>query len=72
MLCGVLSQGILYEGDAIQVGPDTSGKFHAAKIDSIRRNKQPVFVIRPGEAASIAVSFSSPKDVISLRRVCIT
>jgi GTPase len=68
VLCGILTQGVMSEGDAVQIGPDSSGAFHLGKIDSIRRNKQPVMVIRPGEAASVAVSFVSPTNVNSLRR----
>uniref|UniRef100_A0A1I7VG43 Tr-type G domain-containing protein n=1 Tax=Loa loa TaxID=7209 RepID=A0A1I7VG43_LOALO len=56
VVCGVLTEGILREKDAIQIGPFKDGNYHIGKIESIRRNKQPVRFVRSGEAASMALA----------------
>lgn len=56
-MCGLLTEGIINEGDKIKIGPDLNGLYHPGKVESIHRNKQPVRSIKPGEAASLAVSF---------------
>lgn len=56
VVCGVLTDGILREKDAIQIGPFKDGNYHSGRIESIRRNKQPVRFVRPGEAASMALA----------------
>uniref|UniRef100_A0A0R3RSY2 Tr-type G domain-containing protein n=1 Tax=Elaeophora elaphi TaxID=1147741 RepID=A0A0R3RSY2_9BILA len=56
VVCGVLMGGILREKDAVQIGPFKDGNYHIGRIETIRRNKQPVHFVRPGEAASIALA----------------
>lgn len=55
--CGMLTEGRLTEGESVMVGPAKDGRFYLASIDSIRRSKQPVRSVFPGEAASIAIRF---------------
>lgn len=67
-MCGVLTDGILRENDAIQIGPFKDGNYHIGRIESIRRNKQPVRFLRPGEAASMALALDEIY-VQNIRRV---
>ncbi|WKY12143.1 hypothetical protein Q1695_003601 [Nippostrongylus brasiliensis] len=53
---GMLSEGRLQEGDAVLVGPYRDGSFEKAYIGSIRRSRQPVQAVLPGEAVSIALT----------------
>ncbi|KAK0408609.1 hypothetical protein QR680_004053 [Steinernema hermaphroditum] len=64
---GYLTEGILREGDRIRIGPDTAGQYFGAKIGSIRRNRQPVRSVHPGEAATIAIRREEGMEV-QLRR----
>lgn len=57
VVCGLLTEGVLYVGDRMKIGPTRTGEYQEGRVGSIRRNKQPVFSITPGEAASIAVNF---------------
>lgn len=68
MVCGVLTDGILREKDAVQIGPFKDGNYRTGRIESIRRNKQPVRFLRPGEAASMALAVDETY-VQSIRRV---
>ncbi|KHN86488.1 GTP-binding protein 2 [Toxocara canis] len=70
VVCGMLTDGVLSEEDRIQLGPDRNGAYHIGKVESIRRNKQPVRSIKPGEAASVALSFEHPLEaaVADIRR----
>ncbi|VDK73976.1 unnamed protein product [Litomosoides sigmodontis] len=67
VVCGVLTDGILREKDAVQIGPFKDGNYHLGRIESIRRNKQPVRFLRPGEAASLALAVDE-MYVQSIRR----
>uniref|UniRef100_F1KSM9 GTP-binding protein 2 n=1 Tax=Ascaris suum TaxID=6253 RepID=F1KSM9_ASCSU len=62
VVCGMLIDGVLSEDDRIRLGPDRNGAYHVGKVDSIRRNKQPVRSIKPGQAASVALSFEHPLE----------
>ncbi|VDO24056.1 unnamed protein product [Haemonchus placei] len=64
---GMLSSGRLQEGDAVLVGPYKDGSFERAFIGSIRRSRQPVQAVLPGEAVSIALNRRS-KTSQPLRR----
>jgi GTPase len=64
VVCGLLNEGVLYVGDRIKIGPTRNGNYQEGRVCSIRRNKQPVFSILPGEAASIAISFDEKNVVI--------
>ncbi|MCP9264787.1 GTP-binding protein 2 [Dirofilaria immitis] len=67
VVCGVLMDGVLREKDSVQVGPFRDGNYHIGRVESIRRNKQPVCFVRPGEAASVALALDKIY-VESLRR----
>lgn len=71
VVCGMLIDGVLSEDDRIRLGPDRNGAYHVGKVDSIRRNKQPVRSIKPGQAASVALSFEHPLEaaLADIRRV---
>lgn len=64
VVCGLLMEGVLYVGDRMKIGPSRTGEYQEGRIGSIRRNKQPVFSISPGEAASVAINFDQPNVVI--------
>lgn len=66
-MCGVLTDGVLNEKDVVQIGPFKDGSYRIGSIESIRRNKQPIRSIRPGEAASLALALNESNE--SIRRV---
>ncbi|ETN82282.1 elongation factor Tu GTP binding domain protein [Necator americanus] len=64
---GMLSEGRLQEGDPVLLGPYKDGSFEKAYIGSIRRSRQPVQAVLPGEAVSVALNRRS-KGSLPLRR----
>uniref|UniRef100_A0A1I7ZC12 Tr-type G domain-containing protein n=1 Tax=Steinernema glaseri TaxID=37863 RepID=A0A1I7ZC12_9BILA len=64
---GYLTEGVLREGDRIRIGPDSCGHYFQAAIKSIRRNRQPVRSVHPGEAATIAIKKEQTME-LQLRR----
>ncbi|KAI1719544.1 elongation factor tu GTP binding domain-containing protein [Ditylenchus destructor] len=69
VVCGILSEGIIHQGQSIQIGPDKEGCYAKGVVESIHRNKQPVPKIcaETPMAVSFRISFISPmKD--SLKR----
>ncbi|CAI5453385.1 unnamed protein product [Caenorhabditis angaria] len=68
---GMLSEGQLHEGANVLVGPTKDGMFHEASIGSIRRSRQAVACVNPGEAASIALNVER-KDVVLRRGMVIS
>ncbi|TKR70107.1 hypothetical protein L596_022171 [Steinernema carpocapsae] len=64
---GYLTEGVLREGDEIRIGPGSCGVYVSARISSIRRNRQPVRSVYPGETATIAFKGNQLVDV-QLRR----
>ncbi|VDM58510.1 unnamed protein product [Angiostrongylus costaricensis] len=64
---GMLWSGRLQEGDSVLVGPYRDGSFERASIGSIRRSRQPVQAVLPGEAVSIALHRRSEPS-LPLRR----
>lgn len=55
VLSGTLFRGIVKEQDELLLGPDESGNFHPVQVNSIHRNRSPCRVVRPGQAATLAV-----------------
>ncbi|XP_022258408.1 GTP-binding protein 2-like isoform X2 [Limulus polyphemus] len=53
---GLLTQGIIKEGDSTSVGPLEDGSFFPVKITSIHRHKTPCRVVRAGESATLALA----------------
>lgn len=72
VVCGLLTEGVLCVGNRMKIGPTASGSYQLARVGSIRRNKQPVFSILPGEAASIAVTFDVETVAINRGMVMIS
>lgn len=64
---GMLSSGRLQEGETVLVGPYKDGSFEKVQIGSIRRCRQPVQAVLPGEAVSLALNRRS-KTSYPLRR----
>ncbi|CAI2354613.1 unnamed protein product [Caenorhabditis sp. 36 PRJEB53466] len=62
---GMLSEGQLHEGADVLVGPLKDGSFEKVAVGSIRRSRQAVACVNPGEAASISLNLP---DGIILRR----
>ncbi|CAB01578.1 Tr-type G domain-containing protein [Caenorhabditis elegans] len=62
---GMLSEGQLHEGADVLVGPMKDGTFEKITVGSIRRSRQAVGCVNPGEAASISLNLP---DGVSLRR----
>ncbi|EPB79432.1 elongation factor Tu GTP binding domain protein [Ancylostoma ceylanicum] len=56
---GMLTEGRLQEGDAVLLGPYKDGSFEKAYIGSIRRSRQPVQAVLPGEAGMVLISASA-------------
>lgn len=56
VVSGLLTSGIIREGDNLLIGPSNSGNFFPAKILSLHRHKVPSRVVRACETASLAVS----------------
>ena len=59
-------RGTVKENDRLLLGPDESGYFHPVEVHSIHRNRSPCRVVRPGQAATLAVG---EWDKIMLRKV---
>uniref|UniRef100_A0AC34GYB9 Tr-type G domain-containing protein n=1 Tax=Panagrolaimus sp. ES5 TaxID=591445 RepID=A0AC34GYB9_9BILA len=64
VVAGLLNEGILYVGDRVKIGPNRVGTYQEGRVCSIKRNKQSIFSIHPGEAASIAIKFNDEHVVI--------
>lgn len=65
---GLLTSGILKEGNWIQVGPNIDGNFVKAQIQSIHRYKVPCRVVRAGESATFALANKDPESLEQLRK----
>lgn len=70
IICGLLAEGNMAEGDRVKFGPNFRGEYCTATIESIHRNKQPVLRIVAGDSASIVLRGPS-NDYLNatLRRV---
>jgi GTPase len=64
VVAGLQNEGILYCGDRIKIGPTKNGNYQEGRVCSIKRNKQSIFSICPGEAASIAVQMKNEENVV--------
>ncbi|XP_015795657.1 GTP-binding protein 2 [Tetranychus urticae] len=65
---GLLTSGILKEGNWIQIGPNIEGNFVKAQIQSIHRYKVPCRVVRAGESATLALANKEPESLEQLRK----
>lgn len=56
VVSGLLTSGIIHEGDTLLVGPSDKGRFDTTKILSLHRHKVPSRVVRACESATLALS----------------
>ncbi|GFQ91912.1 GTP-binding protein 2 [Trichonephila clavata] len=56
VVSGLLTSGIIHEGDALLVGPSDTGLFDTTKVLSLHRHKVPSRVVRACESATLALS----------------
>jgi GTPase len=54
---GLLSKGIMQEGDRFLVGPSPTGEFQPVCIESIHRNRARCRLVQAGQAAALALSY---------------
>lgn len=64
MVSGLLTSGMINEGDTLNVGPSDSGTFYPLKVSSLHRHKIPCRTVRACESATVALSCNN----ISLRK----
>ncbi|CAJ0582883.1 unnamed protein product, partial [Mesorhabditis spiculigera] len=62
--CGMLQEGRINEGDKLVMGPAKNGSFELVEVGSIRRSRQPVRSILPGQGASIAINFHGAETAV--------
>lgn len=55
-MSGLLTSGIIREGNNLLLGPSNNGCFHPAKVLSLHRHKVPSRVVRACETATLALS----------------
>ena len=57
VVAGVTAVGSISIGDTLSAGPFNDGSFKTVSVKSVHRNKVPCRVVRPGEFATLALSF---------------
>ena len=68
VLGGVLTRGVVHEGDPMLVGPRDDGSFVKTVVATLRRNRTPCRVARAGEAVTVTLTQVDRGDI---RKVCI-
>ena len=63
VLGGVLTRGIVREGDPVIVGPREDGTFFSTSIATLRRNRTPCRVARTGEAVTVTLTSIDRADI---------
>ena len=63
VLGGVLTRGMVHEGDSVIVGPRQDGTFTRTAIATLRRNRTPCRVARAGEAVTVTLTSVDRADV---------
>ncbi len=63
VLGGVLTRGIIREGDPVIVGPREDGTFTETAIATIRRNRTPCRIVRAGEAVTVTLANVERADI---------
>lgn len=63
VLGGVLTRGIVREGDPVIVGPREDGTFVSTSIATLRRNRTPCRVARAGEAVTVTLTSIDRADI---------
>ncbi len=67
VLGGVLTRGVVREGDSVLVGPKEDGSFCEEKLTTIRRNRTPCRMVRAGQAATVTVTHVERTDMRKVR-----
>ena len=68
VLGGVLTRGMVHEGDPVIVGPREDGTFVNTAIATLRRNRTPCRVARAGEAVTVTLTTLERADVRKVGR----
>lgn len=63
VLGGVLTRGMVHEGDPMIVGPREDGTFTKTAIATLRRNRTPCRVARAGEAVTVTLTQVDRADI---------
>lgn len=53
---GLLTKGIIREGDRLSIGPTDNGNFINSMVQSIHRNRAPCRIVRAGQSATLALT----------------
>lgn len=59
VLGGVMTKGVVREGDRVLVGPREDGSFCEEAVTTIRRNRTPCRMVRAGQAATVTITHSA-------------
>uniref|UniRef100_A0A4D5RA46 GTP-binding protein 2 n=1 Tax=Scolopendra viridis TaxID=118503 RepID=A0A4D5RA46_SCOVI len=62
---GLLTKGVIKEGDELTIGPTEDGQFVISVVQSIHRNRAPCRIVRAGQSATLAIGNS---DMVPMRR----
>ncbi len=68
VLGGVLTRGVVREGDSVLVGPREDGRLCEERVTTIRRNRTPCRMVRAGQAATITLTHQAVEK-IDMRKV---
>ena len=63
VLGGVLTSGVIREGDGILVGPKEDGGFTETAVATIRRNRTPCKMVRAGQTATVTLTQVEKADI---------
>ena len=63
VLGGVLTRGMVHEGDPVIVGPREDGTFAKSAVATLRRNRTPCRVARAGEAVTVTLTHVERTDI---------
>lgn len=60
---GLLTQGVIREGDVLLAGPDHAGDFQSVRVMSLQRNRVACRMVRAGESATLALQVQRPQAI---------
>ena len=66
---GLLTRGIIREGDKVLVGPTSSCSFTEAKVASIHRFRSPCWMVKAMQSATLALKEVERADVRKVRQI---
>lgn len=67
VLGGILTRGVVHEGDPVLVGPREDGTFAKSAVATLRRNRTPCRVARAGEAVTITLTQVNKTSIRKVR-----